>query len=538
MKKIISIILALLCALTCMSMFGCGNKDREGVIDIEAFDGGYGVAYIEALAEEYKKINPEIKIDITPSFDDSGFNDKILSGTSTRDIYFARKLVFRYIYKPVEIKNKMYDCMFVDLTDIYNNPYNGETQAIKDKLDEVYLDYNAIEKNNETKYYTLPYIDGMLGIVYNEEVWKNEWQLPRTTDELLELCETIKSTKISANSDEYMSPFVYSAAASYYGIYAPLFAAQYEGLETMDNFWDGKDYNGNVSTDIALYDGEYEMLKFMEKLLKYENGYNHSDSVDITFTQAQNYFLSSEKGVAMMVNGDWIESEMRDESDEINDSIKFMKNPVISALGKKLKIAGDGATNAKHEEKLRQTIDLVDQNKTAQEIASELSISEDDASAVIEARNLVITNSNCMLAYVPVYSNMAEEAKDFLQFMYSDKGIEIFTKSTQGYTLPVKYNFLAEESPVKDTFSPLNLSKMDILQNSTIYFQKYKSPIFALGGLTEFDYKLGVSFETYLGAEPDDKLYGNKRTADYIFDTHYNNVKENWNEIKRLAGLS
>ena len=41
MKKIISIILALLCALTCMSMFGCGNKDREGVIDIEAGENLY-----------------------------------------------------------------------------------------------------------------------------------------------------------------------------------------------------------------------------------------------------------------------------------------------------------------------------------------------------------------------------------------------------------------------------------------------------------------------------------------------------------------
>ena len=149
---------------------------------------------------------------------------------------------------------------------------------------------NADGKYYDNKYYFFPYVTGALGFVVNMDVWNrvaSGKEFPRTTDELLELCEDVKSET---------APFLYSLGDEYWTASLPLFMNQYEGNARMDKFYQGygPTQDSRYDTNMVAYTGYKRALEFFEQLLSNSNGYMHKDSVSLSFMQMQGAFLNGD----------------------------------------------------------------------------------------------------------------------------------------------------------------------------------------------------------------------------------------------------
>lgn len=156
-----------------------------------------------------------------------------------------------------------------------------------------------------------------------------------------------------------------------------------------------------------------------------------------------------------------------------------------------------------------------------------------DFAIIKEARSIVPTVTGKHVAYIPVYSQQKDLAKDFLLFMVSDKGMEIFTKATEGLTQPYDYDYLNSEATKQymDEFATNCYERF----HDSIKVQSYmrQDKIYYSGGLTLLDnYNIGW-MEAFTAAE--DKA--NYRSADELFRLNYESADGSWDRILTLAGL-
>lgn len=510
-KRAVCAALAVVCAA---GIVGCGGRaeDDPNTLIIDAFEGGYGIKWLNAIADKFEEKNEGVTVKVYGTQDDSMFSTALLSGRLTSDIVFERYPFWERILRPTTIGNTTYDCLLEDLTDIYTSKIPGEEVTIEEKLAPEVAEYYK----TDGKYYHFNWAVGPMGILYNEKQWKSGWQIPRTTDELIELCDTIKADK--------KIPFIYSLKNTYWGFY-DVWAAQYEGLDAMKDYDDGYDSNGNrYQPELVLYKGFEEALKVLETLLKNENGYMHPSSQQYTFTEAQIKFLEGE--AVMQPNGDWIESEMSANFSEDEVSIRFMKTPVISSIVDKCpSITG---TDAEKQEKLEQIIDYADGVAGA---SIPDGVSAEDAERICTARSLIHTTGQEHAAYIPVYSKKKELAKKFLQYMASDEAIEIYVKNSGGYRTMLEYDY--EKPELQAAMSSFMKDTNRLVEESRLFFLKHKDPIFSLTGMVFMRNGITSTPETYLSAtNPRDYL-----SASEIYQKNYTSLKSQWKNYLATANI-
>lgn len=477
MKKRTSIFLSVLmlsaCATACTpGGSGYTDEEKENALIIEVFGGGYGTDMIYSLANKYEqKTGKQVLISVqTGAQGVTNMSTNLRSYEADTDIFFTKEAsLFSDIYKgEISINGKKYECLFEDMTDLYNTSIEGENVLYKDKMLDTYEAYYNMDANSETgKYYFTSWASGAVGFVVNMDVWKDSWGIPRTTEELFEVCDKIKSESNAA-------PFIYSSGDEYWTMLSHLWMTQYETSAQMDRFYQGYDYNGNrYSDNMVAYDGYYEMLKFYDRLLKKDNGYMHSASKDADFTNMQGLFLQGK--AAITPNGDWIEGEMK--YNYPNANIKMIKTPVLSAVADKCSFAG--ATDA--EQKLRALIDYVDGVTTIKPNG----VTDGDVEIVSEARKVELAGAGPEhVALIPCYSNQKEAAKDFLLFMASDEGMSIYRDSTGGCELP----FNATNPMGTISYSNFRQSVREVLSKSVSRIISTKDKIYSIGGINVYLY--------------------------------------------------
>ena len=473
MKKITSIFLSVLSIFSCFAGVACGGgavEDDANALVIEYYKAGYGGDWITNMAAEYKKKTGK-EVVLLPRSGQQGLeamSTSLRSGTAQTDLFFASGPSFADVYRGKVVANgKTYDSWFADLTDLYESEIEGEGILLKDKmLDdfEAYFKMDSEGKYYDNKYYFFPYVTGALGFVVNLDVWNSvasDKEYPRTTDELLELCEDIK--------DE-VAPFLYSLSDEYWTASLPLFMNQYEGNESMDKFYKGYGPDGNrYDQHMVAYDGYKYALEFFEDLLDSSKGYMHEDSVSLTFMQMQGAFLNG--GALFNVNGDWLEREMITKYPEAN--IAMMKTPVLSAVANKCSFK-DAANK---DEILRDLIDYVDgKTETKPENCTDA-----DVAIVREARNMEYVTGTGSTAHIPSYSNQIAAAKDFLRFMASDEGMIIFRNGTNGCEMPFTYTDASKGNNANA--STFRKSINDIFATSKARFINQKDKIYSIGGI-------------------------------------------------------
>ena len=270
--------------------------------------------------------------------------------------------------------------------------------------------------------------------------------------------------------------------------------------------------------------GLREALGVLENILSPEKGFSDSDDITLDFTLVQNKFLEGDDNILMMPNGGWLEREMElnYDSDELN--ISMAKIPVVSALGDKLGINGaDGDDSI-----LSAIIDYVDgTTEVLPEFESSKGYADEEVVAVVrEARSMVPANHG-FAAVIPVYSTKIDLAKEFLQLVASDRGIEAMLKEC-GSMAPFKYNL----ESVKGDLSPFMFSVNNMVQEGTYFFTKECS-LFMKGNLkliNQFSEKVSIKF----GAS-DQK---DRQSANKVYSENYKYVADRWDTYKRDAGIA
>ena len=526
------------CLLLALGMLiptaACGGKAKgpenpDETLMMKIPDLGYGYEWLEALTDRYTEITgTPTWVEVTDI--DTAYSTEIQGGSSKYDIYFNRGPAHSFVANPIRVGTRTYECILEDLTDIYTapNPYDDNKTTILSKLRDGYDYYNEELRDAdgdgevEVHYYGVQYADSIVGIVRNKKVWKDSWAIPNTTDELIELCSTIKG--------QGYTPFIWSSQASYWSNYWPLWVYQYQGYEDMLRFWEGlpEAARGNEpSAQMWNRQGWKEGLIVMEKLLEAEKGYMDSYSLSVDFTTAQGYFLDGGRNIAMMVNGDWIENEMK--KNYSNVDLDIIKNPVISAI---INVLPD--KSVANDDELSALIKAIDAGNTALK-GDGYEVTQKDYDRVKTARNIYINPNTNHQAYIPVYSKKKTIAKDFLQFMASDEGMMIMSKTSKGFLLPYEYSD-AQLEEIKGVAGNYVKSCIEGREGRRVVSSAmYRSRLFTVAGMSMTPrYQLGNSVEIMLSADPTTDTY---MSAADIFRQNLANVMSAATAFNQATGI-
>ena len=553
MRKIFTTLMTLIIVITCMftaCQAPAASVDTADHLEIKIYSAGYGTQNVRDVATRFMELNPGKTISFEENTDPLIMQSEIKRGPSLNsiDLYFAGGDFMPLVAEGAfTVDGTTYENMFASLDDVYESAPTGETILIKDKLVKEFSNYYYADQ--ETSYFA-PWVMDWQGIIYNSKMFENYgWEVPVTTDELIELCKeivafTAKSTnKNSLGEDIKISPFIYSREDSYwYNVYEEWYI-QYEGLEGYKLFKQGKNAAGEYTPDIKATMGILKAMELMDTLIGtcyIENGEVKSKPADQiycdnlltfrTYTDTQATFLYGEESrinptgattAAMLPCGGWLENEMRANfSEEIESGkvgFKCMKTPIISAITDKTSFKGD--------EKLSALVRWIDGGKQGEKPSF---ATDADVKIVEDARNVVQVSNNYVCA-IPAYSTSIDLAKEFLRFMYSDEGCRIFMNATKGVDLPVRIDLTGAQ------ISEFQKSKFAITSNHNVtpvmIYRTY--PIALASGEKVFWGPLGQMESKFAVSNTNDYV-----SPSELFVANYNDLKNRWQGIMSDAGLN
>lgn len=498
--RIVSLLLACL-SVTSFAACGGGNITGEGqydqqggegsnkdtAIDIMVYNAGYGIGWLDEMITAFNNTTGSkytIGYNILSSSDN--IESILRAGSlSTYDLYIVGEVWDRYIRLGAKAVAG-YDYCLEPLDDVYNSTIEGEGKTVLQKMWPSFSDYYKmeVEENGEyvDHYYAMPWAAGWCGLFYNKNILTAAGlsKEPRTTDELMEYCDTLKASNAD---DPNFAPVLYSSAENYIEYMSYVWWGQYSTVKGIDNWRNGKvsdDMIPNAVDSRAIFDDEglYEMLCVMEEFLTPDNGYVYEYAESLNYTQAQARFFKGQ--AAFMPNGDWLENEMDMAAESSGTSfdvgqITPMKSPIISALSDKMsywtetsnytkaKETMSNAKKAEYDAKLRELVDYVDGLTTKPAWAT-----NSDIAIMKEARNTHYTIGSTHSMAIPVYSPAKEAAKEFIKFMATNQALEIYMSNTNGCVLPYEYEY--SQWSGYETASPFARKRYEIFSNDGLKF--------------------------------------------------------------------
>ena len=469
MKKIVSIVL--LACLLCGLFAGCkAEKQANSATDIEViyWETGYGRAWLDNIIKAFNESQDQYHATLVSSAENR--LGEVSRGDATGDLYIGsgntlNSWAVEYLHP---------------LDDVLNSKPDGESGlTVREK-------FNGFAENNthpNGKVYAMPsgVFGGINGIFYNANMMVdadgNPYKMPNTTDELVDLCLSLYSDGVT--------PIIHYADYWYYVYEA--WIMQYDGIQSIYDLWNGVyvDEDGvrheNDVRCITESKGRYEAYKVLEDLLA-PKGYTYTNCNSFNHTTGQTYFLAGY--AAMTPNGSWIENEMG--GGDAAKNVKVMKQPVLSAVAKKLGIRSD-----KH---LSLIVDYVDGTELSEsEMAVVNSYSEEVIEAVREDRSIYY-GSHPDHVVIPNYSNCIDGAEELLKFIWSDKGLEI-ASNTVGAPNGLKRSNEAEIDT--SNWSPFMKEVSEIRKSATVISAYINAPIYYMSGVDHIQINHPVKSMTY-----------------------------------------
>ena len=446
MKKVLSLALALGMVLGLLA--GCGNNDvqvnPDGTAEqskkaIIAYNSvGYGHEWLEKLADDFNKMYAEegyeIELKVSMAYENKP-ELEIGKGAAKNDVdMYLDAANLESLLDASDKTMRGQGAVLVDLTDsVWNQPAIGldkqeESKTISERflLDDTNLYYNGVKEEYAGGLYVLP--TGMelmsTGIVVNPTVLEQYGytadNLPRTTDEFNAMCAAISEK--SAETGVYAYSWAGANAAGYLTYLFFEYFAQYSGAEGLLNFSMTRPTTDATLEEILadgwkVYEdpGILEGFKAMEPIMKPE--YSPNGSASMTHMEAQHQLLSGK--VAFMVNGDWMQYQMKEEYYAEASQCLMMNTPVLSVIGTEC-----GITDAQ----LSDAVKMVDENKTDAEIIAAIpELDEAEVARIREARNIYCggeINLRSGMA-IPAYADGRDVAILFARFLCSEYALGV-----------------------------------------------------------------------------------------------------------------
>lgn len=503
-KRTVAIILAgilMVGALSGCSKEQTANKNKTE-IEIKIWNAGMGVKWLENVIEGFEKKYPEYTVKYTASADVAAVNAALgQKEIDTTDLYFALATYDeKGDYEPLD--------------DLLDSKAEGETKTIREKFQPAYL--NMVKSKADGKIYSLTYGGGVVGIVYNKNMFEDAGikDIPKTTNELDRVCYDL------ARND--MTPWVHFINGGYWHMLSEVFVMQYEGYDYYtNNLYGCTDENGtSPSLDVLTRkDGRYETLKMYEKILTPDYVLSGSNSGNHTTMQTR--FIHGQ--AAMMVNGSWMANEMQ--SVGKTEGFGVMKTPILSSIVKKLSTVQKDSQLSEVVEAIDAVSDgtksLDDYKKGSSYMVGDLEVSEADWNYIVAARNTNATNYSGHGAYIPVYSEQKEGAKEFLRYLYSDEGYDIFLDTTR-VVLPLAKDSGEIDTSDWDSFTQENYMLLQSTEQYAGVDNANNHPIYELGGaINMYANRPYVQYFTALNEK-------DRRNAEQIWNDVISTINDNY----------
>lgn len=501
-KKLFTTVIAmvLVClTLTSVACGGSGDKDPDNsgdsgkivvsptVVNVRVYKGGYGTSWIYDIAEKfgetYKDQGYSINI-MKPSSDISGtvVINELSTGGNGIDLYISGPVKPTLVSEYVE-----------DLTEeVYNKApikFDGteETVLYKDKIVAGMTEYFTVDG----KIVGTPYMTATNGLVVNKtKLAKYDLSLPNTTDELVSCFDTILTGNGTSMGNSFKSniyPHTFLASANGYPTtFQYTLLAQYLGYDKYLEFLNlSKDGEDMITDGYTVYQNT-DLIDVYEDLYRIFDQIYATDGIKSQDTgTAQAKVMNPTSGAVFYMCGDWfLNEEKKDYKNYLND-ITFIKYPVTSALGTKL--FGSGTTlnlsDSDADKLLSYIITLADANKTAAEVVSSVksekgyTITEAQATRVLEARGLYYNRGYEHNAYVTKNSKSKDVAYLFLRYLASDDAAQLILDEANA-TTPFKSNYTSN-------------SQYEFVNNAATFVQSsYAKSIFRYGSLQSLSLKI------------------------------------------------
>ncbi len=533
LSKIFVMAMALIMTCSCFAVVGCGgNKDLKDptVLNVIMPDLGYGTDWMKAVGAKFtEKTGTRVRVEVTPT--EGSYVTEMRAGTAKYDIYLLRDNTYNLVTNNTA-NYSGYDCILASYDDIYNSKVTGEDILFKDKMSETYELYNRVYAtygSDEYHYYAVQWCDSSFSLVRNLDVWKSDWAIPNTTDELLAVAK-----KIKGNEGYY--PFIFSTQASYWWQGANIWVTQYQGYEDMYGqygFWNGyaegsKD-GDEMSVDMWARDGIYYTLEALDELCKPANGYQHPLSTTVDFTTAQGYFLTPSQKIAMMVNGDWLYKEMS--KNYSNANIEMFPMPIISAI----RLHPDCENTIEDDAELSALIKAIDAGSTDL-VGEGYDVSQSAYDKIYDARNMYTPASNINHVMVsPSYSDSLPLVKDFMLFLASDEGLCEFSRSIGGFTLCFDTSETVEQAAMSVANSFVKSSYANKKGKACAPWPVYSCRLFSMGNMPVYPtIETGYKEPELIFSLDSDDGYMN---ANDLYLLNYQNASAKWSQYMSAAGM-
>lgn len=542
--KLTATLLSVMLLLTGV-MSGCGNSnttsDNDGgvkEVQIAVVSKGYGNEFASSLAKAYNALNTGVKVTVKKTTPTSTYQDTQLQlGEDKNDIdifFTVTNTVFA-----TQGDETLYH--WADLSDVYSSVATGYAESDGEKTIQDIMDPSFVSNftYSDGKQYSLPWTSGVVGLLYNKTKWdatntnlknagKEELTLPNTTDEMFALFDRIKTDEVkSASGNAYA--FSYSGQNSYMHFMFNSLWPQYEGQQASENFFEGKNEQGEYTADIYNTKGREYAYDIVRSMILKSNGYVNDGDSSQTYDLEQLSFL---RGNAFFsCNGDWMEREASSKFNPGDAEVVLMRTPIMSEIVNNDKIKADfTGTDAEKDAKLSSIVSFIDTNyidgdkEPSEADAASLGISLSTLEYINHAR-LVRHTLPDFVAVVPEYSAELEEAKDFLKFMYSKEGQEIVMQETYGCGAPLTIDYSQMDSYQNGTY--YTRSRLDLIKESVSYGNAMNFPMEYLGRtMACAELKIASAFGT---AAP-------KSAADFMKE-EYDEYKTTWATKMELAGV-
>lgn len=503
MKNVKRLIALILVVVMTMSLVACGGKKTGGKgsnggkeVEIAYWHAGIGIDWLEEMVNAFNSSQSDWNV----TFKESAVKESLTSALGMEDVDTT----------DLYIAGQCYETEYMEpLDDLLNCTAEGDKKTIGEKMNPNYL---STARAADGKVYTLSAGSSLYGIIYNKELFKKAGidVLPRTTDEIAVACDKLLENDIT--------PWAIFGNWAYWDFFIEAWQAQYDGYSYyMNNYHACTNVDGISPSRVVLekQDGRYAVLRAMEKLITPEYVVDGAAAEDHITMQTK--FLNTDIG--MMVNGNWLTKEMSEVGS--TENFGLMKTPVISEITEKLTTISDDDT-------LRAVVSAIDEvvedeSKLAQYksddgyVVDGANISEIDWDYVKDARTTSPVGFST--AFIPKYSDAIEGAKEFLKFLCSDKGMEIFLNHTH-ISMPLEFSD-GREVDTSD-WTTLEVESDEVLKNTSYYATNMminRHPIFRVGGASSY---CGVSVPAMMYTKND----ADRMTADDV-----------WTEMMRIIEM-
>ncbi len=423
----------------------------ENTLNVRVYKGGYGTDYISAVKEKFEQTfeTEGYKLNLMPADPELSTNKVLnqIKDNSGIDVYFFGA----YTKDMATGLNGMVmeGSAVLDITDSVMN-------AKPIKFDGTEEDCTVLSKIPDTddetkyngKYYAIPYVQGVGGLAVNKVVLERyNLEIPKTTNEMFAAADKIMQTA----KDTYVFPYSYSLSGNNYPIiFLNSWMMQYLGVAKYEKFLSMQEADGTkMANPYEVWgsgadgtQGEYAeaivecLTAYYEMADPYVGSSGSRGGQD--FVAAQQDLMEGE--AAFYSVGDWMFNEefVRYKS-KLHD-VTFVNTPVISSLGVKLFGAGTtyNKSNADCDKILSAVVDLVDQNKSVEEIQTAiknnssigLDLATADVERICEARGAVNDRSQSQI-WISKNTTKADIATKFLRFCASTDCATIIAQNTR-----------------------------------------------------------------------------------------------------------